>query len=321
MEKEDVIFNLRIANKKLDEELRLYRNGTTEDNILELIHEKDAEIEELRKLSNEHVDKLRRIAKSSGELITKNDSLQRENVRLTKVSEMANCKLSDTEKKMDDLEKQEAEKKLISSQREATSLEKELVIVQDKFRRSKHANEVLAEDYEAKLAKLQEEVDTLSKENENLNNSIDLLIPEAEQFQELIEALEDDACTRDTSIERLQKRCAQLIQDSKTITGLKKEMETSKINNSKEISHKNEQIAKYHAELEKAQAFNGELKDRISKEKKRIDLLEEKSTTGKGLKAAASLNVKTNVSAAIASKAKSATNSSKKLTFSGIENK
>ena len=348
MQKDDIIFNLRIANKKLDEELHLYRNGTTEENLLELISEKDSEIEELKKAGHDHVDKLRRIAKSSGQLIAKNDALQKENVSLTKQAELANSKLTATKQQMDAIEKNEADKKLISSQREATSLEKELIVVQDKLRRSKHANTVCKEEYEAQLTKLREETDALSKENEALNHSIDLLIPEAEQFQELIEGLEDDACSRDTNIEKLQKRCAQLIQDAKTIKDLKKDLDSSTKRHTKDmgrkdeqIERKDEQIARYHAELERAQAFNGDLKDRISRGKQersemgegserseRNDMVEGGGEKKGGLKERSSNNgnngnMRTSAVAAMASKARQASKpaSSKKLTFcDGVEN-
>ncbi len=347
MEDKDIIFNLRIANQKLDEELHLYRNGTTEEDLLDHISEKDTEIEELKKQNSDSKDKLRRIARSAGEMLEKNKSLEKENVRLQKLTATANSKLSDTMNQMHETDKNDTEKKLADSQREISSLEMKLVVAQDKLRKFQQANKMLQDDCEEQLAKAKEEAESFRKENEALNNSIDLLIPEAEQFQQLIEILQDDACSRDTSIERLQKRCGQLIQDSKIVSSLKKQLDKSERENKKLTERKNKQLAQYHAELEKAQKFNGQLKDRIANEKQEnnnlsVQLLERlgnieimkggednrsavkktKEDKEKGLKER-NLNIciKTNAAAAITSKARRMDlklikpGSSKKLTF------
>ena len=72
------VFNLQLAFQKLEEEVKLYRNGTTAENLLELIEEKDREVSQLKTALSEATDKLRRIAKGSSELITKCERLQKE---------------------------------------------------------------------------------------------------------------------------------------------------------------------------------------------------------------------------------------------------
>lgn len=72
------VFQLQLACQKLEEEVKLYRNGATAENLLELVNEKDREIAVLNNSLRETAEKLRRIAKGSSELITKCENLQRE---------------------------------------------------------------------------------------------------------------------------------------------------------------------------------------------------------------------------------------------------
>ena len=72
------VFHLQLAFQKLEEEVKLYRNGTTAGNLLELIGEKDREIIQLKSLLTETTNKLRRIAKGSSELIAKCEGFQKE---------------------------------------------------------------------------------------------------------------------------------------------------------------------------------------------------------------------------------------------------
>ena len=74
----DSLFHLQLAFSKLEEEVKLYRNGTTAENLLELVGEKDREIAGLRATLGETSDKLRRIAKGSSDLITRCEALERE---------------------------------------------------------------------------------------------------------------------------------------------------------------------------------------------------------------------------------------------------
>lgn len=78
----DSLFHLQLAFSKLEEEVKLYRNGTTAENLLELVGEKDREIAGLRATLGETSDKLRRIAKGSSDLITKCEALEREKLAL-----------------------------------------------------------------------------------------------------------------------------------------------------------------------------------------------------------------------------------------------
>jgi len=234
MDDSDIIFNLRLLNQKLDEEVRLYRNGTTPENLLELIQEKDSEIYELKKQTSITADKLRRIAKSSAEVIAKNDAIVKENNRLV------------------------LEQEQLKRQIDATI----------EFKRQCYEHKL--RDAHAEAECLKEEVIALQKENETLNNSMDMLIPETEQFQVLIEELEEDACHRDSSIEKLQKRCHSLVLTKKdTQLALEKRLHEANA----DIKRKNEHLLRLSEELQKAQEFNTGIKERLSFERKNSALL------------------------------------------------
>jgi chromosome segregation ATPase len=79
----DKQFNYQLTIQKLEEELSLYRNGTTGQELLECIREKDIELEKMRSIINEKNDNLRKIAKSSSSVLETCNTLQTENFNLT----------------------------------------------------------------------------------------------------------------------------------------------------------------------------------------------------------------------------------------------
>lgn len=90
----DKIFNYQLTIQKLEEELALYRNGTSGQQLLELIAEKDSEIKSLKDVLNEKNDKLRQLARSSNEFIIKHQELQIERDNLLKQVEELSLKVS-----------------------------------------------------------------------------------------------------------------------------------------------------------------------------------------------------------------------------------
>ena len=74
-QQQEKIFNLQLIVQKLEEELKLYRNGTTTEFVTEIIKEKEAEIVTLNGTIEETNEKLRKLAKSSQEVITRCESL------------------------------------------------------------------------------------------------------------------------------------------------------------------------------------------------------------------------------------------------------
>eukprot|EP01041_Mallomonas_annulata_P004672 gene4672-9264_t len=74
------ILNYRITIQKLEEELALYRNGTTNQQLIEFIAEKDSEIEAQKNKFIELTENYRKLAKSSRDVLLRCDSLQKENI-------------------------------------------------------------------------------------------------------------------------------------------------------------------------------------------------------------------------------------------------
>ena len=70
------LFNLQLIIQKLEEELSLYRKGTSGTQLLELIAEKDNELLSLKTICNEKNEKLKQLAHSSADYVAKHQILQ-----------------------------------------------------------------------------------------------------------------------------------------------------------------------------------------------------------------------------------------------------
>ena len=70
------LFNLQLIIQKLEEELSLYRKGTSGSQLLELIAEKDNELTSLKTICNEKNEKLKQLARSSADYVAKHQILQ-----------------------------------------------------------------------------------------------------------------------------------------------------------------------------------------------------------------------------------------------------
>jgi len=82
---EETCFNLQITVARLEEELSLYRNGTNSQELFELVGEKEVEIADLKS----KVELLRKVARSSGDVLSRCDSLEKENQCLLELN--ASC--------------------------------------------------------------------------------------------------------------------------------------------------------------------------------------------------------------------------------------
>jgi predicted nuclease with TOPRIM domain len=80
---QEKIFNLQLIVQKLEEELTLYRNGTTSSEFVEIIREKESENAILRTSLDETNEKLRKLAKSSAEVIARYEVQQKEKDQLS----------------------------------------------------------------------------------------------------------------------------------------------------------------------------------------------------------------------------------------------
>jgi chromosome segregation ATPase len=83
-ERREKFFNLQLTVQKLEEELRLYRNGTTSQQLLDLVYEKDGEIQGLKTTVEKQKEKLHKISKSSAEVLRECEALHNDKITLTK---------------------------------------------------------------------------------------------------------------------------------------------------------------------------------------------------------------------------------------------
>ena len=119
--------------------------------------------------------------------------------------------------------------------------------------------------------KLKAEIASLRADNEALTNSIDMLIPETEQFQDHIDELETEQINSMTDIEKLQQRCVNVVIEMKQN---KQELIDRANRAEKELAKAQSLNDRYHAEVLKAQSFNGDLKEKLASYKERIAHLE-----------------------------------------------
>mmetsp|Transcript_9063 Transcript_9063/g.12403 ORF Transcript_9063/g.12403 Transcript_9063/m.12403 type:complete len:439 (+) Transcript_9063:18-1334(+) len=76
---ESQFFNLQLTVQKLEEELVLYRNGTTSQELMDYLAEKDNEIVSLKSLLSSKDEALRKIVKSSADVLNKYNVIADEN--------------------------------------------------------------------------------------------------------------------------------------------------------------------------------------------------------------------------------------------------
>ena len=118
---------------------------------------------------------------------------------------------------------------------------------------------------------LKTQIASLQADNEALTNSIDMLIPETEQFQDQVDELQEEQINSMTDIEKLQKRCVNVVIEMKQ----NKQELIDRVNSAEKELKKSQSLNdKYHAEVLKAQGFNGDLKDKLASYKERIAHLE-----------------------------------------------
>lgn len=75
-EHEQRVFNLQIQIQKLEEELSLFRNGASGQELFEVIGEKNTEIHDLKVSLAAKTDSLKKLAKSSGDVLSQYSALQ-----------------------------------------------------------------------------------------------------------------------------------------------------------------------------------------------------------------------------------------------------
>jgi len=217
MSQEEKLFNLQLIIQKLEEELSLYRNGTTAAELMELINEKDVEIETWRAKCEEKDDKLRRLAKTSGDVLLKYEKLQEELQRQHQhinetefIIKDYNDQILELENRMKQLEIVIAEKNNELKQKDDAigSLRLELWDHKQNIDSKIREEQDKYDETISNLKMLQEQKDDLlSKANQTAKDNG----REMEHLQSDLQKFKNICADQEASIEKLQKRCATLI--------------------------------------------------------------------------------------------------------------
>ncbi len=217
MSQEEKIFNLQLIIQKLEEELSLYRNGTTATELLELINEKDVEIETWRAKCEEKDEKLRRLAKTSGDVLLKYEKLQEE---LQKHHNQINetefiikdysDQIVECEHKIKQLEGIVNEKAVETRQKDDIigSLRLELWDLKQsqdsKIKDELITMEIVKKDLERMIVQKDDELNQKSEEIYQLKKEVEAVQSDLNKYKNISQ-------DQEASIEKLQKRCAGLI--------------------------------------------------------------------------------------------------------------
>ena len=172
------VFNLQLTVQRLEEELSLYRNGTTAEELFELMKEQEAEISDLKGNLQDKDMKLRKLAKSSSEMISKYEDL------------------------------------LVSHRNTMQELEYSKKIAAEDLLEHNQVVHDLSHKYESlqSIRSLEKEsYEQLSRDIQDRDNQIAVLLGQISfregEARKITERLQD----ADVSIAKLQKRCADLV--------------------------------------------------------------------------------------------------------------
>jgi chromosome segregation ATPase len=231
------IFTLQLTIHKLEEELTLYRNGTSVVELMELIHEKDVEIETLSIQNDEKTSKLKKLAKTSGEVLLKYENIQNELQKkqdtIYELELIINNLTREVEEKADFIEKEikikqktfqnqlkekdnkignleltiwELKETLENSNNQCSSLKEEQENLEKQFQQKEAA---FLEERNEKNNKIEELEVSVSSMKETLEASSKQL----ESYEEMNKRYKELIADNDETFAKLHKRCAVLVSE------------------------------------------------------------------------------------------------------------
>ncbi len=208
MEKEK-LFNLQLTIQKLEEELSLYRNGTTAEEMFDLIKEKEAELETIKSKLNNKEETLKRLAKSSGDVLNKYDVLLAEKLQLEDEFKNHSIHAAEIEHKMNT--------QLHETSRALQINEEKLEDISVRFRDLNEINAYMTKsvvEKDAYITSLKETIYNNEREatkSKAEDDTVNKLRSDLQSRDSTIQHLKDSLGDSDRSIEKLQKRCADLL--------------------------------------------------------------------------------------------------------------
>lgn len=210
------IFNLQLTIHKLEEELLMYRNGTTSSELFELIHEKDIEIETYRMKCQERDEKLKKLAKTSGEVLLKYEKLQEEIQQIhdekQALEDMYKSELDNKKQLEDYIQSFQEEKQFF--QRELALKDKRIGTLELQVWEEQQAKEETRQretSNEDRLREHEEIIERMKKETKDLENTVNNQRLEIERLTGEVNRWKECSADQDERIEKLQKRCAALV--------------------------------------------------------------------------------------------------------------
>ena len=216
---DEKIFNLQLLVQKLEEELLLYRNGTSMSELLDVIHEKDIEIETWRAKRDEKDEKLKRIAKTSGDVLMKYERLQQELIRQEEIRQTEEVHiqklLDDNQRLVSDLDNMKVE---------INELHAEIKKRDDEIGSLRLAQWEIEQDQQNRQNSLQKDLIKSHEEHQQeillLQATIERLEVASRDFKAREDSLQQEvnhwktcAEEQDQSISSLQRRCANLVKE------------------------------------------------------------------------------------------------------------
>lgn len=208
MEK-DKIFNLQLTVQKLEEELSYYRNGTSLGELLDVIKEKDLEVDSLKLKLSEKDEMLRKIGKRSAEVLSTYDTLANEKLQLQNENKLLLIKVNQIEEQFEAAATQSINttKQHEILIKKLTETVEELKKVNGELQTSLINKNVLNDQLKMRIAGFEQETAS-NKVNEDQLHALRKSINDRENT---IKSLKESLADSDRSIEKLQKRCADLV--------------------------------------------------------------------------------------------------------------
>lgn len=197
----------------------LYRNGTSVSELLDVIHEKDIEVETWRAKHDEKDEKLKRLAKTSGDVLMKYERLQQELIRQEEIKQTEEMHVQALVE-----ENQRLCRDIESMQLEMANLHEQMKTRDDEIGALRLAQWEIEQEQTTKQSTFQQELSKYQEEHmqeqSSLKSNIDLLEAQIRDHKMREEALAQEvrhwktlADEQDQSIASLQKRCASLVKD------------------------------------------------------------------------------------------------------------
>ena len=211
----DRVFNLQLTIQKLEEELHLYRNGTTGSEFLGIISEKDKEIDHLTQLLLEKNDKFKKLKATSQEVLSRCDQLERDNGSMKQQITSLTSEIDDSHRVASNLQASVSQLEYEKGELMASNSEQSDLIAQ--MEANDHENNEIIDKLQKRMATLlQEKYDwtkAVEMEKAAMNQELEHQRMRFREMSDLCERINEEKTA-------LERKCGQL---EKAVSAQKKE--------------------------------------------------------------------------------------------------